>query len=123
MSRSKWHTFFVIDLSTYERFLERLTRDINKVAIMIAMMLNAADTPAHLRLRNEYKAVLGGMPGESFVIKGVHADIMERFNDYRLLKEMGGQGRHKRRWLCSLAILATNAEISSIQKECVQIVP
>ena len=90
---------------------------------MIAMMLNAADTPAHLRLRNEYKAVLSGMPGESSVIKGVHADIMERFNDYRLLKEMGGQGRHKQRWLCSLAILATNAEISSIQKECVQIVP
>ena len=34
MSRSKWLVSFVIDLSTYERFLDRLTRGINKVAIM-----------------------------------------------------------------------------------------
>ena len=95
MSRSKWLISFVIDLSTYERFLERLTGDINKVAIMTDKVLNAADTPEHSRLRNEYKVVLEGMRGEISVIKGVHADIVESFNDYRLLKETDGQGRHK----------------------------
>ena len=33
MSRSKWLISFVIDLSTYERFMERLTGDINKVPL------------------------------------------------------------------------------------------
>ena len=123
MSRSKWLISFVIDLSTYERFLERLTGDINKVAIMTDKVLNAADTPEHSRLRNEYKTVLEGMRGEISVIKGVHADIVESFNDYRLLKETDGQGRHKRKvfgWLGDLMSdvfdLATNAEISSIQR-------
>ena len=59
MSRSKWLISFVIDL----RFLEHLTGDINKVAIMTDKVLNAADTPELLRLRNEYKAVLDGMRG------------------------------------------------------------
>ena len=67
MSRSKWLISFVIDLSTYERFLERLTGDINKVAIMTDKVLNAADTPEHSRLRNEYKAVLDGMGGGRFL--------------------------------------------------------
>ena len=123
MSRSKWLISFVIDLSTYERFLERLTGDINKVAIMTDKVLNAADTPEHSRLRNEYKAVLEGMRGEISVIKGVHADIVESFNDYRLLKETDGQGRHKRKvfgWLVDLMSdvfdIATNAEISSSQR-------
>ena len=66
MSRSKWLISFVIDLSTYERFLERLTGDINKVAIMTDKVLNAADTPEHSRLRNEYKVVLDGMRGGDF---------------------------------------------------------
>ena len=123
MSRSKWLISFVIDLSTYERFLERLTGDINKVAIMTDKVLNASDTLEHSRLRNEYKAVHEGMRGEISVIKGVHADIVESFNDYRLLKETDGQGRHKRKvfgWLGDLMSdvfdLATNAEISSIQR-------
>ena len=38
---------------------------------------------------------LDGMQGEISVIKGVHADIVESFNDYRLLKETYGQSRHK----------------------------
>ena len=38
---------------------------------------------------------LDGMRGEISVIKGVHADIVESFNDYRLLKEMYGQSRRK----------------------------
>ena len=58
MSRSKWLISFVIDLSTYERFLERLTGDINKVAIMTDKVLNAAYTHEHSGLRNDYKAVL-----------------------------------------------------------------
>ena len=33
---------------------------------------------------------LDGMRGEISVIKGVHADIVESFNDYRLLKETDG---------------------------------
>ena len=41
MSRSKWLVLFVNDLSTYERFLDRLTRDINKVAIMTDKVLGA----------------------------------------------------------------------------------
>ena len=123
MSRSKWLISFVIDLSTYERFLERLTGDINKVAIMTDKVLNAADIPEHSRLRNEYKAVLDGMRGEISVIKGVHADIVESFNDYRLLKETDGQGRHKRKvfgfigdLMSDIFDVATNAEISSIQR-------
>ena len=123
MSRSKWLISFVIDLSTYERFLERLTGDINKVAIMTDKVLNAADTPELSRLRNEYKAILDGMRGEISVIKVVHADIVESFNDYRLLKETDGQGRHKHKVFGFLGDLmsdvfdiATNAEISSIQR-------
>ena len=123
MSRSKWLISFVIDLSTYERLLERSTGDTNNVAIMTDKVLNAADTPEHSRLRNEYKAVLDGMRGEISVIKGVHADIVESFNDYRLLKETDGQGRHKRKVFGFLGDLmsdvfdiAKNAEISSIQR-------
>ena len=66
---------------------------------------------------------LDGMRGEISVIKGVHADIVESFNDYILLKETDGQGRHKRKvfgWLGDLMSdvfdIATNAEISSIQR-------
>ena len=77
----------------------------------------------HSRLRNEYKTVLDGMRGEISVIKGVHADIVEKFNDYSLLKEMDGQGRHKRKVFGFLGDLmsdvfdvATNTEISSIQR-------
>ena len=118
MSRSKWLISFVIDLSTYERFLECLTGDINKVAIMTDKVLNAADTPEHSRLRNEYKAVLDGMRGEISVIKGVQADIVESFNDYRLLKETDRQGRHKHLGdlMSDVFDIATNAEISSIQR-------
>ena len=76
MSRSKWLISFVIYLSTYERFLERLTGDINKRAIMTDKALNAADTLEHSRLRNEYKAVLDGTRGEISVIKGVHTNIV-----------------------------------------------
>ena len=53
---------------------------------MTDKVLNAADTPEHSRLRNEYKALLDGMRGEISVIKEVQADIVESFNDYRLLK-------------------------------------
>ena len=130
MSRSKWLISFVIDLSTYQRLLERLTGDIIKVAIMIDKMLNAADTPEHSRLTNEYKAVLDGMRGEISVIKGVHADIMESFNDYRLLKETDGQGRHKRKvfvflgdLMSDLFDIAMNAEISSIQRNVYKFCP
>ena len=86
MSRSKWLISFVIDLSTYERFLERLTGDINKVAIMTDKVLNAAYTHEHsgLDMNIRQSLNLDGMGGEISVIKGVHADIVESFNDYRL---------------------------------------
>ena len=64
---------------------------------MTDKMLNAADSPEHSRLRNEYKVVLDCMRGEISVIKGVHADIVESFDDYRLSKETYRQGRHKRK--------------------------
>ena len=95
MSRSKWLVSFVIELSTYERFLDHLTRDINKVAIMTDKVLNATGTPGHSILRNDYKIVLDGMRGDILVVEGVHADILESFSDYRLLKETDGQSRRK----------------------------
>ena len=82
ISRSKWLIFFVIDLSTYEGFFERLTGDINKVAIMTDKVLNVPYRIEHSRLRNEYKAVLDGMQGDISVIKGFHTDIEESFNAY-----------------------------------------
>ena len=95
MSRSKWLVSFVIDLSTYERFLDRLTRGINKVAIMTYKVLNATGTPGHSILRNDYKIVLDGMRRDISVVKGVYADILESFGDYRLLKETDRQSRRK----------------------------
>ena len=95
MSRSKWLVSFVIELSTYERFLDRFTRDINKVAIMTDKVLNATGTPGHSILRNDYKIVLDGMRGDILFVEGVHADILEIFSDYRLLKETDGQSRRK----------------------------
>ena len=122
MSRSKWLISFVIDLSTYERFLDLLTRDINKVAIMTDKVLNATGTPGHSILRN-YKIVLDGMRGEISVVKGVHAGIFESFSDYKLLKETDGQSRRKR-YIFSfigdimgeLFNVMTHNDISGIQK-------
>ena len=81
MSRSKWLISFVIDLSTYERFLDPLTRDINKVAIMTDIVSNVTGTPGHSTLRIDYKIVLDGTLVEISVVKGVHANILETFND------------------------------------------
>ena len=123
MSSLKWLMSFVIDLSTYERFLDRLTRDINKVAIMTDKVLNATGTPGHSILRNAYKISLDGMRGEISVVKRVHADILESFSNYRLLKETDGQSRCKRKIFSfirdimgELFNVMTHDDISGIQK-------
>ena len=122
MSRSKWLISFVIDLSTYERFLDRLTRGINKVAIMTDKVLNATGTPGHSILRN-YKIVLDGMRGEISVVNGVHDGILESFSDYKLLKETDRQSRRKRNIFSfigdiigELFNVMTRDDISGIQK-------
>ena len=48
---------------------------------MTDIVLNAICTPGHSTLRIDYKIVLDGALVEIIVVKGVHANILETFND------------------------------------------
>ena len=63
------------------------------------------------------------MSGEISVVKGVHADILESFSDYRLMKETHRQSRRKRKIFAfirdvmrELFDLMTREDINGIQR-------
>ena len=98
MSRSNWLVSFVIDLSIYERFLDKLTQDINKVAIVTNGLLDAADTPRESMFRTDYEVIVGGLREEMLLIHDIHSDVVKSFDDYKLLKkDKPGQQRRKRK--------------------------
>lgn len=96
MSRLNWLISFVVDLSTYERFLDKLTADINRTTVLTQHLLSSRKKPNTIQ-PHFYNDVLGGFQSEMAVIRGMHEDIIDSFSDYKFLKDssVGGRSRKK----------------------------
>ena len=93
MSRSNWLVSFVINLGIYERFLDKLTQDINKVAIVTNGLLDAADTPRESLFRTDYEVIVRELGEEILLIHDIHSDLVKSFDHYKLLKRINPGSR------------------------------
>lgn len=97
MTRSKWTITFVMDLTTYGRFLEKLETDIDKTEYFCNQLITSLMTPASNTVpTTHYKAIIGGLKGQISIIKGMHNEIKDSFNDYRFLGQTGKKRQERK---------------------------
>lgn len=86
MSRSRWIVSFIIDLSTYERFLDKLSTDINRTDMLSDRLIASLTRPAETVVQTgHYKPMIIGLKEQLSVLRSMHDDVRNSFNDYKLL--------------------------------------